>query len=145
MNKQEFKFKNKKILIYGFGISGKASFNYLKNKNYVYLYDDNSRLISQKYKKKILSQKKINQYSFDYIVISPGIDLKKCILKNYLKTSIAVVSSRWEEPFGRTSLEASSAGCAVIISDRGGLPETVTNAVILDNLNVKTLYKAIDK
>tara|TARA_Y100000590_G_scaffold317201_1_gene358772 strand:+ start:6893 stop:8206 length:1314 start_codon:yes stop_codon:yes gene_type:complete len=85
MNKQEFKFKNKKILIYGFGISGKASFNYLKNKNYVYLYDDNSRLISQKYKKKFLSQKKINQYSFDYIVISPGIDLKKCILKNYLK------------------------------------------------------------
>ena len=43
MNKQEFKFKNKKILIYGFGISGKATFNYLINKNYVYLYDDNSR------------------------------------------------------------------------------------------------------
>ena len=52
--------------------------------------------------------------------------------------------SRWEEPFGRTSLEAASAGCAVIISNRGGLPETITNAVILKDLNVETLYKSID-
>ena len=55
-----------------------------------------------------------------------------------------VVCSRWEEPFGRTSLEASSAGCAVIISNRGGLPETITNGLILKNLNVKSLYKNID-
>ena len=67
------------------------------------------------------------------------------VLKVYRNTSIAVVCSRWEEPFGRTSLEASSAGCAVIISNRGGLPETVTNAVILENLSIKNLYKAIDK
>ncbi len=66
------------------------------------------------------------------------------VLKTYKKTSIAVVCSRWEEPFGRTSLEASSAGCAVIISNRGGLPETVTNAIILDKLSVENLYKEID-
>ena len=46
------------------------------------------------------------------------------ILKLFEKTSIAVACSRWQEPFGRTSLEASSRGCAVIISNRGGLPET---------------------
>ena len=67
------------------------------------------------------------------------------VLRNFEKTSITVVSSRWEEPFGRTSLEASSRGCAVIISNRGGLPETVTNALILKELNQKTLFNAIEK
>ena len=37
----------------------------------------------------------------------------------------------------------SAAGCAVIISNRGGLPETVTNAHILDNLSINSLYKAL--
>ena len=65
------------------------------------------------------------------------------VIEIYNKTSIAVVCSRWEEPFGRTSLEASSSGCAVIISNRGGLPETITNGAILNNLNSKTLEKYI--
>ena len=67
------------------------------------------------------------------------------IIKLYKKSSIAVVCSRWEEPFGRTSLEASANGCAVIISNRGGLPETLTNGVILKKLNVKEIYNRIDK
>ena len=61
----------------------------------------------------------------------------KKLLDIYKRTSIAVVCSRWEEPFGRTSLEASSAGCAVIISNRGGLPETITNGLILKELKCK--------
>ena len=65
------------------------------------------------------------------------------IIKLFKKTSIAVACSRWEEPFGRTSLEASSNGCAVIISNKGGLPETITNGVILRKLNVESLYKEI--
>ncbi len=68
----------------------------------------------------------------------------KKVIDIYKRTSIAVVCSRWEEPFGRTSLEASSAGCAVIISERGGLPETITNGLILKELNVKSLYKNIN-
>ena len=32
-------------------------------------------------------------------------------------------------------------GCAVIITNKGGLPETVTNAKILENLSVKNLEK----
>ena len=68
----------------------------------------------------------------------------KDVLNIYKKTSIAVVCSRWEEPFGRTSLEASSRGCAVIISARGGLPETITNGIIIRNLNAKTVYQSID-
>ncbi len=67
------------------------------------------------------------------------------VIKIFKKTSIAVACSRWEEPFGRTSLEASANGCAVIITNRGGLPETVTNAKILKNLNVKNLEQSINE
>ena len=65
------------------------------------------------------------------------------VLDIFKKTSIAVACSRWEEPFGRTSLEASANGCAVIITDKGGLPETVTNAKILKKLNEFSLEKTI--
>ena len=66
------------------------------------------------------------------------------VLNIFKKSSIAVACSRWEEPFGRTSLEASANGCAVIITNKGGLPETVTDAKILDSLNSKSLTKTID-
>jgi len=66
------------------------------------------------------------------------------VLNVFKKSSIAVACSRWEEPFGRTSLEASANGCAVIITDKGGLTETVTNAKILKKLTVKELVDKID-
>ncbi len=66
------------------------------------------------------------------------------VLLNFEKSSIAVVCSRWNEPFGRTSLEASSRGCGVIISNKGGLPETITNGIILKNLSVNSLFKEIE-
>ena len=69
----------------------------------------------------------------------------KKVLKIFEKSSIAVACSRWEEPFGRSSLEAASRGCAVIISNRGGLPETITNGIILRNLNPTSLYNNIEK
>ncbi|WP_440934259.1 glycosyltransferase family protein [Candidatus Pelagibacter sp.] len=61
------------------------------------------------------------------------------------KSEIAVVPSRWEEPFGRTSLEATSRGCATIISNRGGLKETTDSAITLKDLNSKELYDEIKK
>ena len=61
------------------------------------------------------------------------------------KSEIAVVPSRWEEPFGRTALEASSRGCATIISNRGGLTETTDHAVVLNKLNHVDLYKNLKK
>ena len=65
------------------------------------------------------------------------------VLNIFKKTSITVACSRWDEPFGRTSLEASANGCAVIITNKGGLPETVTDAKILQQLNEKNLTKSI--
>tara|TARA_X000000950_G_scaffold258308_1_gene325588 strand:+ start:693 stop:2825 length:2133 start_codon:yes stop_codon:yes gene_type:complete len=65
------------------------------------------------------------------------------VINIFKKTSITVACSRWDEPFGRTSLEASANGCAVIITNKGGLPETVTDAKILQKLNEKNLTKSI--
>ena len=67
------------------------------------------------------------------------------VINIFKKTSIAVACSRWDEPFGRTSLEASANGCAVIITNKGGLPETVTNAKILTKLTIKNLSKKIEE
>ena len=69
----------------------------------------------------------------------------KKVLNFLSKSEIAVVPSRWEEPFGRTALESSSRACATIISNRGGLPETTDHSVILKKLNSKELYKNIKK
>jgi glycosyltransferase involved in cell wall biosynthesis len=66
------------------------------------------------------------------------------VLKIFKQSSIAVACSRWEEPFGRTSLEASANGCAVIITNKGGLPETITNAIILKKLDYYNLEKNIN-
>ena len=69
----------------------------------------------------------------------------KDVLKFLNKSEIAVVPSRWEEPFGRTALESSSRACATIISNKGGLPETTDHCVILKRLNSKELHKEIKK
>jgi len=74
-----------------------------------------------------------------------GFQNHKTVINIFKKTSISVVCSRWEEPFGRTSLESSSCGCAVIITNRGGLPETITNGVVIDSLSVENIYNAIEK
>ena len=69
----------------------------------------------------------------------------KKVLNLLSKTEIAVVPSKWEEPFGRTALEASSRGCATIISNKGGLPETTDHAILIKDLNYVSLYKEIKK
>ena len=67
------------------------------------------------------------------------------VINYFKKSSISVVCSRWEEPFGRTSLESASCGCAVVITNRGGLPETITNGVILNSLDQKSVYNSIEE
>jgi len=67
------------------------------------------------------------------------------VLKFFSKSSITVVPSKWSEPFGRTSLEAGSRGNAVIISNRGGLPETINSPIILKEINPQNIYQQIEK
>jgi glycosyltransferase involved in cell wall biosynthesis len=94
---------------------------------------------------KVVGDEKREKISFNHKNVEKlGFLNHQKVLSLYRQTSIAVVCSRWEEPFGRTSLEASANGCAVIISNKGGLPETVTNAVVLNQLTPNELYKKIN-
>ena len=70
-------FNKKKILIYGLGKSGLSASKFLKKNNQITTYDD-------KIKSNI---KKIITVKFDYIIISPGIDIHKCGLSNFLKNN----------------------------------------------------------
>ena len=67
------------------------------------------------------------------------------ILNLYNKSSISVVPSRWEEPFGRTAMESAAYGCATITSKNGGLIETFNNELILKNISSVELFKFIEK
>ncbi len=69
----------------------------------------------------------------------------KEVLKLYKKSSITIAPSIWEEPFGRSSLEAGSRGNAVIISNRGGLPETIAQPIILKKITSIEIYYEIKK
>ena len=73
-----------------------------------------------------------------------GFKSHKYILNILKKVSISVVCSRWEEPFGRASLEACSRGCATIITNKGGLPETTKHPIIIKNLTSNDLSKKIN-
>jgi len=66
------------------------------------------------------------------------------VLKYYSRSSITVVPSEWEEPFGRSSMEAGSRGNAVIISNKGGLPETINSPVLLKNNTSQFIFKEIE-
>ncbi len=85
MNAKQNLFYNKKFLIYGFGKSGFASFKYLNKKNDCKIIDDNQKNVPLKYREQTLNYKQLNKNSFDYIVLSPGIDINKCKLSKYLK------------------------------------------------------------
>ena len=68
-------FHKKKILVYGLGKSGLAVSKFLKRENELTKYDD-----------KIKNNKiKIIKKQFDYIIISPGIDINNCSLTKFLK------------------------------------------------------------
>ena len=55
-------------------------------------------------------------------------------------TSIIVIPSLWEEPFGLVAAEAMSNGIAIIASDIGGIPEIVkNNGVLIKDINKSRL------
>ena len=140
-NKVKINFKKKKKLIVfvgklnsakGYDLFGKAIIKILKKypdwKSIVFGDEPRERIIFKHKNLEILGFVNHNK-----------------VLSNFNNASIAVACSRWNEPFGRTSLEASSRGCAVIISNRGGLPETITNGIILRKLSAKSVFAAIEK
>jgi len=87
-------FYKKNILIYGLGKSGISAFNFLKKHNEIYLYDD--KKIENKHvaiKNFLISYKKIAKKKIDYIIISPGINIKKCKLNNFLNRNLKKINT----------------------------------------------------
>ena len=76
LNNQNIFYK-KKILIYGLGKSGLSAFKFLKKDNQIITYDD----------KRKSNIKRITTIKFDYIIISPGIDIYKCNLSKFLQVN----------------------------------------------------------
>ena len=90
------KYQNKKIAIYGMGLTGCSAARTLKKLGAeIICWDDNAKT-----RKKIknlnfpLNKFWLKQAFLDNIVISPGIDINKCIIRNYLrKNSLINVGS----------------------------------------------------
>ena len=78
-------FYNNNFLVYGFGKSGYASYKFLIKNNSCKIIDDNKKNIPTKYKNHTVNFKHLKRNNFDYIVLSPGIDINKCKLSKYLK------------------------------------------------------------
>ena len=68
-------FFNKRILIYGLGKSGLSTFKFLRKNNDIIKYDDKIKT----------NYKEIKKIKFDYIILSPGININRCSLSNFLK------------------------------------------------------------
>jgi len=96
MNANKNLFYKKNFLIYGFGKSGFASFKYLNKENNCKIIDDNQKNISVNYKKNIINYKQLKKKYFDYIVLSPGIDISKCKLSRYLKKNKLKIISEFD-------------------------------------------------
>ena len=87
-------FLRKKILIYGLGKSGLSSFYFLKDDNNILVYDDNENIIQKKIKKSFfINYQDIINEKFDFIIISPGININTCKLKNYLKLNKSKIAT----------------------------------------------------
>ena len=140
-SKKKIDFKNKKnIIIFvgrlnsskGYDLFGNAVLNIL-NKYPKW----NAIIIGDEPREKII----FNHKRFKVL----GFKNNNIVTQWFKKAQISVTCSRINEPFGRTALEASSAGCAVIISNKGGLPEASPNAIKLKNLTIKNLQNKIEK
>ena len=84
------KYQNKRIAIYGMGLTGCSAARTLKKLGaQVFCWDDNIKV-----RKKIenfnftFNKFWLDKNLFDNIVISPGIDINKCKIKNYLRKNL---------------------------------------------------------
>ena len=81
------KYQNKRIAIYGMGLTGySAAKTLIKLGAQIFCWDDDIK-VREKIKNSNITFNKfwLNKNSFDNIVISPGIDINKCKIKSYLK------------------------------------------------------------
>ena len=81
------KYQNKRVAIYGMGLTGSSALQTLKKLGAkVFCWDDNPQ-VRKKIKKLNFNPSKfwLSKNLLDYIIISPGIDINKCKISRYLK------------------------------------------------------------
>ncbi len=140
-SKKRINFNNKKKIILfvgrlniskGYDLFGKAIINVLNDHP-----DWNAIVIGDEPREKhVFKHKNLKNLGFQKNHI---------VTKWFIKSDISVVCPRKSEPFGRTALEASSAGCALIITNKGGLREASPKALKIKTLSVKNVENAIKK
>jgi len=139
VNKKNYNKKKKKIILFV------GRLNYAKGYD---IFCDAIVRILEKYpawKSYVIGDEPRAKIQVDHPRLSKlGFLEHKKILQHYSEASIAVGCSKWQEPMGRIGFEASSRGCATIVSDRGGLPETVTNGIVLNDVSSDSVFNAID-
>ncbi len=124
-------FKNKNVLVYGMSSSGEwASKLLLKKKAKVFLFDDNKEKLKSKrfkdcYLVQSLSENFISQ--FDFIVLSPSIDLENEVVKIANKFNIKIYSE----------LELASLFCKDMIAITGTNGKTTTVELVNAIINQK--------
>ena len=125
-SRKKINLRNKKKIISFVGKLNSAKGYDLFGKSIIKILDE-----FPDWKARVIGDEPREKISFKHkrLTITGYINNEK-VLKFLEKVSVSVICSRWEEPFGRTSLEASSRGSAVIISNRGGLPETSSKSII---------------
>ncbi|MHB8847584.1 MAG: glycosyltransferase family 4 protein, partial [Burkholderiales bacterium] len=66
------------------------------------------------------------------------------VMRYFARAEIAVIPSVWDEPFGRTVLEAMSGAAAVVTSGAGGIKEIVgRTGIVVNPLTPENLALAI--
>ena len=66
------------------------------------------------------------------------------VQKKMRDSSIIIIPSLWQEPFGLVAAEAMSHGAAIISSKVGALPEIIKkNGILIENINEKKLEKEL--
>ena len=68
-------------------------------------------------------------------------------VKNLLeRCSICCVPSKWQEPLSLSVIEGLAAGCALVTSNRGGIPEIAKDkALLLDDVSENSISSALIK
>lgn len=64
----------------------------------------------------------------EHVVLLPRVPRNE-LLRLMAGSDVVVMPSLWPEPFGRVPVEANKLGVPAVVSNRGGLPETVVDGV----------------
>ncbi len=87
----------------------------------------------------------VKEYNLKDCVEFLGIKTEKNLVDEINNHNILVVPSVWKEPFGIVALEGLACGCAVVVSNQGGLPEAVGDyGYLFESGNPRSLAKILN-